>query len=108
MKFGIERRLQEAFNHSLSSIVAVNANDPSIPSALTVTSVEDELAKLLPAIEQLGGTIKVAHVDTANGTVYINYQGPDKLKNSIDMILKDIDSVEEVIFQHNIFSSYCA
>ncbi len=99
MKFGIERRLQEAFNHSLSSIVAINANDPSTLSVLTVTGVEEELAKLLPAIEQLGGKIKVAHVDAANGTVYINYEGPDKLKNSIDLILKDIDSAEEVIFQ---------
>ena len=96
MKLGIERVLKEHFPN-LQSVVALNLEDK--PKILTEAMITELLGKLLPTIEKLGGKIQIVSVNASTGSVYLQYQGPEKLRKGIDIILKENELVKEVVYQ---------
>jgi len=93
MKMGIERVLKENFSN-LGPIVAV---DPQSSQLLTVEMVEESLSKILPAIKGLGGTVEVRSADKSTGTVVLGYKGPPKLRQGIELVLKDVSLIKTVV-----------
>ena len=99
MKLGIEKKLKEFFNN-LGPITATETVVEVRPPALTVAYVEESFAQVMPAVKQLGGTLSVDRVDIANGTVYLNFEGPPRLKKGIELILKDNMLVQHIIINN--------
>lgn len=60
--------------------------------------VEKLLAPVKPAIEGLGGVVKVSEVDPVMGTVVLEYKGPEKLVFGIELTLMDSSLVKKVTF----------
>jgi len=98
MKMGIEKVLKEHFTN-LKSIIAVNPEVALSPTLNLLRIVNDSLQKILPAVEAMGGLLKVEDVIAESGTVYIKLTGPDKLKLGVERVLKDNKVVRNVIFQ---------
>jgi Fe-S cluster biogenesis protein NfuA len=94
MKMGIERILHENFRN-IKEILAV---DPNEAATLTVDKVSQSLEKLLPAIKGLGGSIEVTQVDANTGAVYIKFVGPARLQKGVELVLKDNESIKQVVF----------
>lgn len=95
MKMGIERILKENFR----DLGEVSAVDPAEASILTLEQVSQAIEKLLPAIKGLGGSLRISKVDPPTGSVYVDFQGPDRLRKGIELVLKDVKHVKDVIFE---------
>jgi len=100
MKMGIERVLKENFAN-LGEIIAISPPDKA-KTALTVDSVMQALAPVLPAVKAMGGAVEVDSVDQEKGAVIIRYRGPAKLKQGVELVLLDMDTVDKVIFVDNV------
>ena len=96
MKMGIERVLKENFSN-LGPVISV---DPLSMNLLTVEMVEESLSKIMPAIKGMGGLVEVLSTDTATGTVLLSYKGPAKLRQGIELVLKDIALIKNVIVEN--------
>ena len=101
MKMGIERVLKENFSN-LGDVLAVD--DPTAENDdqnLTpdMESVRAALEKVLPAVTGMGGAIEDVVVDADNGSVTMKYKGPAKLKQGIEIVLKENPIISEVIFE---------
>lgn len=96
MKMGIERVLREKFLN-LGDVVSVSPTvaDPS----LTVEMVNEGLAKIIPAVQGMGGKMEVSKVEATTGTVVLRFAGPARLQKGLEMVLKDISSVKVVLFE---------
>lgn len=94
MKMGIERILKENFSH-LGEVAAV---DPSHAAILTVEKVSQNLEKVLPAIKGLGGSVEVVSVSASTGSVSIRFQGPERLKKGLELLIRDTPHVKDVVF----------
>jgi Fe-S cluster biogenesis protein NfuA len=94
MKMGIERILKENFKN-LGSIIAV---DPQEASQLTIEKLYQSIEKLLPAVKALGGSVEIVNVEQSTGEVRILFQGPERLKKGLDLVLKDNSLVKSVVF----------
>eukprot|EP01035_Chromulina_nebulosa_P018007 gene18007-23645_t len=94
MKMGIERILKENFPY-IKSIESINK---STQPELTIDVIDKALQPVLPTITKLGGLIRIQHVDPIEGNVVIEFKGPLRLKQGIQLILKDIKLVSNVIF----------
>lgn len=95
MKMGIERVLKENFSN-LGPIISV---DPLSTELLTVGMVEESLSKILPAIKGMGGKIEVRSTESASGIVVLGYKGPAKLRQGIELVLKDIALIKQVVVE---------
>ena len=100
MKMGIERVLKENFIN-LGDVIAVE--DPNAPLTeslgLDLDTVRAALGRVLPAVQGMGGTIDDVIVDADLGIVTMKYAGPEKLKQGVEMVLKENPIITEVIFQ---------
>lgn len=103
MKMGIERVLKENFSN-LGDVLAVD--DPNAVAEegeqnLTpdMESVRAALEKVLPAVTGMGGAIEDVVVDADSGSVTMKYKGPTKLKQGIEIVLKENPIISEVIFE---------
>lgn len=96
MKMGIERVLRENFP-LLKEVLSV-ADAPDTPQ-LSKEAVEAALAKITPAIKALKGSVAVAEVDAASGSVRIQFKGPAKLKQGVELVIKDVPLVQQVIIE---------
>ena len=94
MKMGIERVLKENFSN-LGPVISVEAASLADPG-LTADVVMKALAKVLPAIKGLGGSIEISDVESASGTVKLRYKGPARLKLGIELVLKDVSAIKAV------------
>ena len=91
MKMGIERVLRENFAN-LGEVVAVSPPQKT-QSVLTAKAVADALAPVLPALKALGGTVEVVSVDGERGAVLLKFKGPEKLRQGIELVLRDVKTV---------------
>ncbi len=96
MKMGIERVLKENF-YGLGEIKAVDNNSIIETSNLTEEMVTSALDKILPAVKGMGGSVDINSVDATRGIITITYKGPSKLKKGIELVLKDIKFVTNVV-----------
>jgi len=96
MKQGIERVLRENFGARLGQVISVQ---PVAAELLTVDMCEKLLAPVRPAVEGLGGSVKVTSVEDATGTVTLKYSGPDKLVYGIELTLMDNELVRKVVVE---------
>ena len=60
--------------------------------------VEKLLAPVRPAVQGLGGSVKVVSVEPKSGLVELAYTGPEKLVYGIELTLMDNPLVKKVTF----------
>ena len=96
MKMGIERVLKENFPNLTEVINLSQSLEPVKPTELTKESVESALQQILSAINGLGGKVFIESVDAITGSVVIKYQGPPKLKQGVELVIKDVKYVKSV------------
>ena len=94
MKMGIERVLKENFPH-LKEVLSVAEEEK--PSLLSRDAIEAALAKIGPAIRALKGRVEIAAVEGATGEVRVNFSGPAKLRQGVELVIRDIPLVKEVV-----------
>lgn len=95
MQMGIERVLKEKFP-DVNEILQVENDPESKPKELTWESVEDEVNRLKPAIFAMGGSVELESIDTETGVVSIKFQGASKVRQGLELALRDVDFVNEV------------
>ena len=96
MRMGIERVLRENFA-DLGTVTAAELVAPE--QVLTVGMIEEALAQILPAIKGMGGSVVVQSVDAEAGTVNLKYKGPPRLRQGIELVLKDVKLVKQVLME---------
>ena len=95
MKMGVERVLRENFPN-LTSVEAVSPA-PAV-ALLDKEKVAEALGPVMSAITSMGGRFDVRQV-YPEGKIVIAFAGPARLKQGINLILKDLDGVQEVVFE---------
>mmetsp|Transcript_18801 Transcript_18801/g.24659 ORF Transcript_18801/g.24659 Transcript_18801/m.24659 type:complete len:345 (+) Transcript_18801:1-1035(+) len=98
MQMGIERVLKENFP-DLGEVIQVEdpATAAAQPTELEWQAVEDELSRIRPAITAMGGVIQIVSVDPI-GVVELKFQGPNKLRQGIELAVKDVPFVKHINF----------
>ncbi|KAL7572006.1 hypothetical protein ACA910_001661 [Epithemia clementina (nom. ined.)] len=98
MKMGIERVLREQFGPSVVvEQVQPRPADNSSESSYYRSLVEEELNRLSQAVSAMGGTVRIVDVKEDTGEVQIFFQGPAKLRQGLELALRDVvPSVEFV------------
>jgi Fe-S cluster biogenesis protein NfuA len=96
MKMGIERVLKENFP-DLKEVLSVT--EAAEVSSLSKEAVDSALVKISAAIKALKGSIEVASVDASAGRVTIRFKGPAKLKQGVELVIKDVPQVKEVVIE---------
>lgn len=99
MKMGIERVLKENFS-DLGEVAAVSPEaelsgsetEPSLSTAVVL----DALTAVLPAVKAMGGRVEIWNVDASSGEVVMKYSGPAKLRQGIELVVKDLKLVKTV------------
>jgi Fe-S cluster biogenesis protein NfuA len=95
MKMGIERVLRERF----VALGAIEAVEPaSLTPVLTVEAVAQAVEKILPAIQAMGGQLRITGVDSSTGSVEVRFSGPARLKKGVELVLRDNALVQQVHF----------
>lgn len=97
MKMGIERILKENFPF-IKSVEAVSEL-PVEDALLTLDMVNKALEPILPSIKAMKGEIKVKKVDESNGSVLMAFSGPPRLKQGLELVLKEVKLVKLVEFE---------
>jgi Fe-S cluster biogenesis protein NfuA len=99
MKQGVEKIIKERIDNVLS-VIAINqagyTTTPEEKEKLTKLKLEELLGRLMPTIDALGGKIRIHHIDMDNGRLSVQFQGPDKLRKGLDVLLKENENVENV------------
>lgn len=97
MQLGIEKVLREHFG---TDVIVSQAEDDaqSQPKSLTIEAVETELSRLSPALSAMGCTIALEGVDTESGVVTIQFTGSQKVRQGLELALRDVDFVTDVVF----------
>ena len=96
MKMGIERVLRENFPNLTDVINLAQSLEPVKPMELTIEAVNAALQQILSAISGMGGKVIVDSVDPNIGLVVLKYRGPQRLKQGIELVVKDVKYVEVV------------
>jgi Fe-S cluster biogenesis protein NfuA len=96
MQMGIERVIKEKFGEV--NIFRTEDDPDSQPKELTFKAVEEEVNRLRPAIIAMGGVISIDSIEVPTGTVNIQFQGAEKVKNGLELALLDVPFVEKVNF----------
>lgn len=93
MKMGIERALKASFGDELVEVLQVDQQDTSA----SVTTVDEHLDLLRPAIDGYGGKVEVVKVE--NGLCELRFSGPMPISKGIQAAIKDkFPDVKEVKF----------
>ena len=53
----------------------------------------------MPAIKGMGGSVVVQSVDAEAGIVNLKYKGPPRLRQGIELVLKDVKLVKQVLME---------
>lgn len=96
MSMGIEKVLKENFGE----ITVIEVPDPNAdpePTELTWNAVEEEVNRIKPAIIAMGGAVEVVKVEPT-GQVELEFRGGEKLKQGLELAVKDVPFVTEVKF----------
>ena len=105
MQMGIERVLRENFD-DLGEVINVENSGPltSMNTAveppkeeLTLEAVQTEINRIGPAISAMGGTVEIKNIDPI-GVVEIQFRGPNKLQQGLELALRDVKYVKHVKF----------
>jgi Fe-S cluster biogenesis protein NfuA len=91
---GIERIIKENFPY-VNKIEAVNP----VPEGLTLDMVEKALAAVKSTITSMKGEVVIKSVDPSLGSVLIAYRGPPRLKQGLELILKDVKMIKSIQFE---------
>jgi len=94
MQMGIERVLKEHFGQV--TVQEVNSTAP--PTVLTREVVEEELGRLSGAVVAMGGVVRLVDLDTKTGVVTIFYKGPDRVRQGLELAVRDVELVTDVVF----------
>jgi Fe-S cluster biogenesis protein NfuA len=95
MRMGIERVLKEKWP-SLGEVIEVGGALPDSQPILSIETAIKALESIMDAIAGLGGSVRV--VSAADGTVELEYTGPEKIKLGIELALKESPLIENVVF----------
>ena len=100
MQMGIQRVLNENFPN-FGEVVQVE--DPDLvdakPTELTLEAVQSELNRIKPAILAMGGSVEIVSVDTELGVVKLNFRGSNKVKQGLELAIRDVEFVKHVEFE---------
>ena len=100
MQMGIQRVLNENFPN-FGEVVQVE--DPDLvdakPTELTLEAVQSELNRIKPAILAMGGSVEIVSVDTELGVVRLNFRGSNKVKQGLELAIRDVEFVKHVEFE---------
>ena len=99
MKMGIERVLKENFD-GIGEVVQVDPEDElegGDPKELTLEAVQVEVKRISTAILAMGGVVRVKSVDPI-GVVELEFRGPNKVKQGLELALLDVEFVKHVKF----------
>jgi len=96
MQMGIERVLKEKFEN-LGEVLRVEEED-SKPKELSFEMVAVEVNRISPAIIAMGGSVEIVSVDGESGIVELKFTGAKKVRSGLELAIRDIDFVKEVIF----------
>jgi len=94
MQMGIERVLKEKFEN-LGEVLRVEDDKPK---ELSFEMVAAEVNRISPAIMAMGGTVEIVSVDGTSGIVEIKFSGASKVRQGLELAIRDIDFVTEVKF----------
>ena len=97
MSMGIERVLKENFPDLNQVIEVEDPNAEPEPTELTWNAVEEEVNRIKPAIIAMGGAVEVVKVEPT-GEVELEFRGGEKLKQGLELAVKDVAFVTEVKF----------
>lgn len=100
MQMGIQRVLNENFPN-FGEVIQVE--DPDLVDAkateLTLEAVQSELNRIKPAILAMGGSVEIVSVDTELGVVKLNFRGSNKVKQGLELAIRDVEFVKHVEFE---------
>jgi len=101
MQMGIERVLKEQFGDGIKEVLRVdvdNAVNSNNSRELTMKAVQDEVNRLLPAITAMGGVCEIIDVDSALGIVRLKFRGANRVRQGLELAIRDVDFVTDVQF----------
>ncbi|GAX15159.1 hypothetical protein FisN_12Lh140 [Fistulifera solaris] len=96
MQMGVERVLRENFAN-INQVLRVD-DDPLKPKELTWGAVEQEVNRLGSAIVAMGGVMRLLDVDANTGIVRILFKGPKRVQQGLELALRDVEYVTDVVF----------
>ena len=94
MKMGVERILRENFPY----LKKVEAIPPKPIELLSIELIETSLEVVKSRINAMGGSFTVESVNQHTNEVIIGFKGPNKLKQGIELILKDMKMIKNIKF----------
>ena len=97
MKMGIERVLKENFSN-LGDIIQVEDEAADGATELDLSPVQAELTRISPAMMAMGASVELISVDPELGVVKINFRGSNKVKQGLELAIRDVDYVRHVEF----------
>lgn len=97
MSMGIERVLKENFPDLNEVIEVEDPNAEPEPTELTWKAVEEEVNRIKPAIIAMGGAVELLKVEPT-GEVELEFRGGEKLKQGLELAVKDVSFVTQVKF----------
>ena len=69
------------------------------PTELTLEAVQSEPNRIKPAILAMGGSVEIVSVDTELGVVKLNFRGSNKVKQGLELAIRDVEYVKHVEFE---------
>jgi len=97
MSMGIEKVLRENFADLNEVIEVEDPNAEPEPTELTYNAVAEEVNRIKPAIIAMGGSVEILKVEPT-GEVELEFSGGEKLKQGLELAVKDVPFVTEVTF----------
>lgn len=99
MEAGVEACLRKNFPTITKVVNVVDQGGAAADedAVLRLEDVEQVVSQLRPAIEGMGGKLRVVSV-TENGIVTVSYTGPARVQYGVDLALRDNDLVRDVVF----------
>ena len=67
------------------------------PKELTLEAVQAEVSRIGPAISAMGGVVEIVSVDPV-GVAEIEFRGPNKVKQGLELALMDVPFMKHVKF----------
>ena len=101
MKMGIERILKENFLNlgEITSIQAITTTNMLDEEGILLPAIMSALDRVLPAIKAMGGKCEVISVDDKSGIIRLKYEGLAKLKQGLELVIKDVKGVNSVVIE---------
>ncbi len=96
MQMGIERVLKENFEN-LGQVLQIEEAD-NAPKKLSFEMVAVEVNRITPAIIAMGGSVEIVSVNGTTGIVELRFKGASKVRQGLELAVRDIDFVKEVNF----------